>query len=147
MKSLFTWWQRWRKKKPIDTDLPIHLIRGQIGEEAAAKHLEEKGCQLLVRNYESKRGEVDLIIRDEGCLVFVEVKTRTGERWGRPASAIDKKKRRNLSMAALDYLRAIGNPPVKIRFDVVEVLLTDRTVRELRHLPNCFEMEPPFRYG
>jgi len=41
----------------------------------------------------------------------------------------------------------LKNPPVKIRFDIVEVLLTDGNVREIRHLPNAFAMTRPFRYG
>lgn len=104
--------------------------------------------KLLVRNFQSRRrGEIDLVLRDGDCLVFAEVKTRSDERWTRPAAAVNRKKRRLLSMAALDYLHAINNPPVKVRFDVVEVLLENGRVQEVRHLPNCFGMEAPFRYG
>lgn len=104
--------------------------------------------KLLASNFQSKRrGEIDLVLRDGDCLVFAEVKTRSDERWTRPAAAVNRKKRRLLSMAALDYLHAIHNPPIKVRFDVVEVLLENGRVREVRHLPNCFEMETPFRYG
>jgi hypothetical protein len=52
-----------------------------------------------------------------------------------------------LTRAALDYLRLLKNPPVKLRFDIVEVLLRDGAVREVRHLPNTFAMERPYRYG
>ena len=48
---------------------------------------------------------------------------------------------------ALDYLRLLKNPPVKIRFDIVEVLLADGEVREIRHLPNTFALSKPYRYG
>ena len=65
----------------------------------------------------------------------------------RPAAAVDADKRRRLSQAALDYLRLLRNPPVKIRFDIVEVLLQDGKVDEVRHLPNTFAMEKPYRYG
>lgn len=133
---------RFREKRPLA------LARGRLGEKTAAKHLKRRGMKLLVRNFQSKRrGEIDLVLRDGDCLVFAEVKTRSDERWTRPAAAVNRKKRRLLSMAALDYLHAINNPPVKVRFDVVEVLLEDGRVREVRHLPNCFEMEAPFRYG
>ncbi len=64
-----------------------------------------------------------MIFRDDDCLVFVEVKTRSSEDWTRPAAAVDARKRRLLSQTALDYLRLLKNPPVKIRFDIVEVLL------------------------
>ena len=58
-----------------------------------------------------------------------------------------RRKRRWLSQCALDYLRLLKNPPVKIRFDIVEVLLADGEVREIRHLPNTFAMSKPYRYG
>ena len=103
--------------------------------------------KFLTANYRSERGEVDLVFRDEDCLVFVEVKTRSSEAWVRPAAAVNARKRSLLSQCALDYLRLLKNPPVKIRFDIVEVLLTDGAVREVRHLPNTFVMERPYRYG
>lgn len=129
------------------SDLPDHLIRGQIGEEAAARYLRQKGLKVLAKNFKSKRGEIDLVLKDSDCVVFAEVKTRSDERWTRPAAAVNREKRQHLSMAAIDYLKAIKNPRVKIRFDIVEVLLTGEEVREIRHLPNSFEMEEPFRYG
>jgi putative endonuclease len=90
---------------------------------------------------------VDLIFRDDDCLVFIEVKTRSSESWGRPATAVKADRRRRLTRTALDYLRLLKNPPVKMRFDIVEVLLKDGVVREIRHLPNTFPMERPYRYG
>lgn len=126
---------------------PEHLRRGELGERAARKHLQNLGLKFLVANYRSTRGEVDLIFRDQDCLVFIEVKTRSSETWTRPAAAVNARKRRLLSQTALDYLRLVNNPQVKIRFDIVEVLLADGEVREVRHLPNTFPMEKPYRYG
>ena len=80
-------------------------------------------------------------------LAFIEVKTRSSEAWTRPAAAVDARKRRLLSQTALHYQRRIKNPKVKIRFDIVEVLLAGSTVREVRHLPNTFPMSHPYRYG
>ncbi len=126
---------------------PEHLRRGELGERAAEKYLRKLGMKFLVRNFRSARGEVDLIFRDEDCLVFVEVKTRSSEEWTRPAAAVDARKKRLLSQTALDYLRLLKNPQVKIRFDIVEVLLKDGEVREVRHLPNTFPMSKGYRYG
>jgi putative endonuclease len=126
---------------------PIHLARGVRGEQAARGHLVAHGLKFLTANYRSKRGEIDLVFRDRDCLVFVEVKTRSSERWTRPAAAVNARKRRLLSLTALDYLRQIHHPPVRIRFDVVEVLLHDDCVGEVRHLPNTFSLSPPYRYG
>ena len=128
-------------------EMPEHLRRGILGEHAAKKHLRGLGLKFLTANFKSARGEIDLIFRDGDCLVFTEVKTRSSEAWTRPAAAVDARKRRLLSQTALDYLKLLRNPPVKIRFDIVEVLLTDGAVREVRHLPNTFTLSAPYRYG
>ena len=126
---------------------PEHLRRGALGERAAKKHLQALGLKFLTANFRSDRGEIDLVFRDGDCLAFVEVKARSSEDWTRPAAAVDARKRRLLSQTALDYLQRLKNPPVKIRFDIVEVLLADGAVREIRHLPNTFPMAKPYRYG
>jgi len=135
------------KARFAGNEKPEHLRRGELGEQAAKKHLQKLGLKFLTANFRSARGEIDLIFRDTDCLCFVEVKTRSSENWSRPAAAVNSERRRRLSQCALDYLRLLKNPPVKIRFDIVEVLLKDAEVREIRHLPNTFAMSRPFRYG
>jgi len=139
-------WERLRSRL-APAPKPEHLRRGALGERAAKRHLRKLGLKFLTANFRSARGEVDLVFRDEDCLVFVEVKTRSSEAWVRPAAAVNAHKRRLLSQTALDYLRLLKNPPVKIRFDIVEVLLQDGEVREVRHLPNTFSLSAPYRYG
>ena len=129
------------------TALPLHLKRGTLGEKAAKKHLRRLGLKFLLANYRSPRGEIDLIFRDMDCLVFVEVKTRSSEEWVRPSAAVDQQKKRLLSQAALDYLRLLKGRKVKMRFDIVEVLLSAGRVSEIRHLPNAFSLTAPYRYG
>ncbi len=126
---------------------PEHLRRGELGERVAKKFLRRQGLKFLAANFRSERGEIDLIFRDGECLAFVEVKTRSSEEWTRPAAAVNAERRRRLSRAALDYLRLLKNPAVKVRFDIVEVLLAEGKVREVRHLPNTFAMARPYRYG
>jgi putative endonuclease len=125
---------------------PEHLRRGQLGERTASTYLERQGMKLLFTNFRSHHGEIDLILRDRDCLAFVEVKTRSNEEWTRPATAVDLKRQRRLSRAALDYLHQIKDPPIKFRFDIVEILLSDDDVREIRHLPNAFPLANPYRY-
>ena len=132
----------WRGGK----EKPLSQIHGELGERAAKKHLRKLGLKFLTANFRSARGEIDLVFREADCLIFVEVKARSSETWTRPAASVDKRKRRLLSQTALDYLTLLKNPPVKIRFDIVEVLLQDGAVREVRHLPNTFAMEKPYRY-
>ena len=126
---------------------PTHLLRGELGERAAKRHLRALGFKFLTANFKTTRGEIDLVFRDGDCLVFVEVKTRSNEEWSRPAAAVNASKRRRISKSALDYLRQLRHPPVKIRFDIVEVLLANDVVREIRHLPNTFPLSAPYRYG
>ena len=126
---------------------PAHLRRGRLGERAAKNYLRRQGLKFLTANFRSARGEIDLVFRDDDCLVFVEVKARSSEDWTRPAAAVNAERRRRLSRCALDYLRLLKNPPVKVRFDIVEVLLADDDVREVRHLPNTFALAKPYRYG
>ncbi len=136
--------QAWLKVFKRD---PIHLRRGRFGERAARKHLQRAGLKFLTANFRSDRGEIDLIFRDQKCLVFVEVKTRSDETWTLPATAVDADRRRALSLAAFDYLRLLGNPEIPIRFDIVEVILENDRVAEIRHLPNTFNLTRPLRYG
>lgn len=135
------------KKRLAAKPAPAHLRRGRLGEQAAKKHLKKQGLKFLTANFRSPRGEIDLVFRDADCLVFAEVKTRSSEEWSRPAAAVDAERRRRLSQCAFDYLRLINNPAIKIRFDIVEVLLADGAVHEIRHLPNTFTLSRPLRYG
>ena len=125
---------------------PQHLRFGELGERAAKRHLRRNGLKFLTANFLTPRGEIDLVFREQDCLVFIEVKTRSSEEWSRPAAAVDRERRQRLTRAALDYLHLLKNPVVKIRFDIVEVLLTNGEVKEVRHLPNTFAMEKPYRY-
>jgi putative endonuclease len=126
---------------------PTHLVHGKLGERVARRHLRSLGLKFLTANYASKHGEIDLIFRDGSCLVFVEVKARSADSWTRPAAAVNARKRRAISKTALAYLRHIHQPQVPIRFDIVEVILADGCVLEVRHLPNTFTLSAPYRYG
>ena len=135
------------KTRFVGKEKPEHLRRGELGERAAKKFLQRAGLKFLAANYRSEHGEIDLIFRDGDCLCFIEVKTRSSEEWTRPADAVDARKKKLLSQTALDYLRLLKNPEVKFRFDIVEVLLRDGEVREVRHLPNSFSLSKPYRYA
>jgi putative endonuclease len=141
--SVTGWIRAWRNR----SEQPLHLRYGAMGELAAKKHLRRSGLKFLTANFHSPRGEIDLVFRDGDCLVFVEVKTRSSEEWMRPLAAVNGRKRRLLSKTALDYLKLLPKRPIKIRFDVVEVLLEEGGVREIRHLPNTFTLSAPYFYG
>ena len=99
-----------------------HLITGRAGEELAAAFLVEKGLAVVERNFRCPGGEIDLICRDRGTLVFVEVKTRSGDVRGEPGEAVGRAKKSRLVRAASLYLsrnRAWNRPS---RFDLVSIL-------------------------
>lgn len=125
---------------------PAHLRRGSLGERAAADHLKAAGFQILATNYRCESGEVDLVARNRECVVFVEVKTRSQGQWLRPAAAVNRRKRQRICRTALRYLRDSGNPPVRIRFDIVEVILRNDVIETVRHLPNAFPMQDAVIY-
>ena len=126
---------------------PEHLRRGRLGEAAAKRFLKSAGLKFLVANFKTKDSEIDLVFRDDDCLVFVEVKTRTEGGWTRPAAAVDQRKRSLLSKAAREYVRQLRDPNVKFRFDIVEVLLVDGEVNEVRHIPNAFPLTKAKRHA
>ncbi len=138
-------WADWLREKLTRREAE-HLRRGRLGEKVAKRYLKRVGLKFLVANFKTKRGEIDLVFRDDDCLVFVEVKTRSSEDWARPAAAVDAGKKRRLSKAALEYLRKLDNRRVKFRFDIVEVLWGEGRAREIRHLPNAFALAKPYRH-
>lgn len=90
---------------------------GRAAEALAARFLEGRGLRVIERNYRCRRGEIDLIARDGATLVFVEVRLRTGGRFGGAAASIDARKRARLLLAARHYLA--GRPDTPCRCDVV----------------------------
>ena len=136
----------WLKPKP-DNRTPRQIL-GARGEKAAAKHLRRHGYKILTRNFRSGKAEVDLIARDKDWLVFVEVKTRQTEEFGAPSEAVQLEKQRNLSKAALDYLRQLGNPRIHFRFDIVEVVQRPDSKKpdDVRLIRNAFDLSEPFIY-
>ena len=99
---------------------------GRRGEGAAARLYSQRGCTVLARNYHTRYGELDLILRDqqEG-LIFCEVKTRAAGTPYAPAEAVDAAKRRRLILAAELYLQRTGQSDEPVRFDIAEVTPLD----------------------
>ena len=94
---------------------------GISGESLACAELERRGYAILARRYRTRAGEIDIVARDGATVVFVEVKTRTGERFGGAAAAVTAWKRRQVTSMALDYLARHHLHDRPCRFDVVTV--------------------------
>ena len=111
----------------------------RIGEDAAARYLQAQGYAILERNYRTDLGEVDLIARHGGDLVFVEVKSRTPSDSFAPGESVTRAKRGKLVRLAQVYLGARARRDERCRFDVVEVALEDTgEVLSVRVIPGAF---------
>jgi putative endonuclease len=120
---------------------PAHLALGRRGEDLAAAHLRRTGYRILFRNFRAPGGgEVDIVCRDvaRNTLVFVEVKTRSNEDFGRPIDAVTAAKQRLIIRGALAWLRLLDFPEITWRFDVVEVVTGGGGA--IRHIENAFQM-------
>ena len=78
--------------------------------------------------------------------MFVEVKTRMREDFGRPLEAVDRAKQKRISRGALAWLRMLDNPDILFRFDVVEVIVTDDAKPRLELIKNAFPLSRPYLY-
>ena len=93
---------------------------GAIGENLAAEFLSKKGFEVVARNYRWKKAEIDLIVKRENWLIFVEVKTRSSDAWGHPESFVSNDQRKLIYDAAEEYIYSTDWQG-HIRFDIVSV--------------------------
>ena len=98
-------------------------MMGQLGEELAALMLEEKGYEILQRNYRCRFGEIDIVAMRNHTLVFAEVKTRSSSGFGEPAEAVTRSKQQKIRQTALHFLNEYEERFHGVEFQVVEVLL------------------------
>ena len=111
---------------------------GAHGERLAEQHLAARGMVVLARNWRCAEGEIDLILRDGADVVFCEVKTRRGTRFGTPAEAIGPDKVRRLRALAARWLAQSSVRPREVRFDVVAVVREGRGPFEVEHVRAAF---------
>ena len=97
--------------------------KGRLGEELAALMLEEQAYEILFRNYRCRFGEIDIIARKKGILVFIEVKTRCGNGFGEPAEAVTRSKQQKIRQTALYFMNEYKEPFLGVEFQVTEVLI------------------------
>jgi len=94
---------------------------GRLGEDLAAKHLQNLGYVLLERNYRCEYGEVDIVAQDRERLAFVEVRARRGNAFGTPEESVTPRKQQRLATVARNYLEEKGLSDVAWGIDVVAV--------------------------
>ena len=111
---------------------------GTIGEELAFHFLAKNGYKILLRNYESSLGEIDLIAKEKGALVFIEVKTRRSDAMGLPAESVTREKRHQIVKSAKYYIKRYGIHNVPCRFDVVSILMPEGKEPNIEIIENAF---------
>ena len=111
---------------------------GAYGERVAVAHLLAQGMVVLDRNWRTAGGEIDIVLRDRDAVVFCEVKTRRGDRFGEPAEAVVAGKVRRLRRLAAQWLAASGVHPRHVRFDVVSVRPQPAGPARVEHLRGAF---------
>jgi putative endonuclease len=115
---------------------------GRLGEDAAERFLRAKGMGCLARRFRIRRGEVDLVMENGNLLVFVEVKTRLGDGFGRPAESVGPDKRKRLARAAEAFLAGREEFDRPCRFDVVEVEWDRFGGWRISHIEDAFRLWP-----
>lgn len=115
-----------------------HLEIGRMGEQEAAKYLSKHKYKIIQLNFRSKFGEIDIIAKHQGTLVFIEVKTRKNNLYGTPGQAVNKSKQRKIIKTALFYLKMKNIHNENIRFDIVEVWQENNKIKDIHIIPNAF---------
>jgi putative endonuclease len=149
MGKLWEWLKTKLSQLGIQSRMGSTYSVGAAGEQFAAVFLKKEcGYVILKRGYRNWLGEIDIIALDKkrgshGTIVFVEVKTWTHPSEGSPADAVDQNKQERLTRLALEFLKSRRLLEASARFDVVEVILSPRSVR---HFQNAFEPTGRFQW-
>ena len=106
---------------------------GKAGEKISCIYLEQIGYQIIERNFNCRQGEIDIIAKDKDEYVFIEVKTRSNIKFGRPKEAVNKPKQKHIYQSTRFYLYIHKLNNAFIRFDVIEIYFTNYRYK-LKHL-------------
>jgi putative endonuclease len=111
-----------KKLKRVDSNKHFNKNKGDVGENIACHYLEKNGYIILMRNYKTNLGEIDIIAKDENSIHFVEVKLRNTGNYGQGVEAVDKKKQKHIVNTAKQYLAFNNIKNIEINFDVIEIM-------------------------
>lgn len=117
--------------------MALHLELGRRGESLAKTFLEGLGYEILDENWTHGKAEIDLIAYKDRMIIFAEVKTRTGNRFGEPEDFVDMRKQRLLAEAADEYIYLMDHQG-EVRFDIISVLFDRNENYTLKHIEDAF---------
>ncbi|MDO8661988.1 MAG: YraN family protein [Candidatus Omnitrophota bacterium] len=122
-----------------------NLKSGVLAEDRAEGFLKASGYKILQRNYKTKLGEVDIVARDKDTLCFIEVKFRSSDRFGSGLEAVSGLKQRQISKAALSFLKEKNLLDKRARFDVLS-LDCSGSAEKITLIKNAFDLDARFSY-
>ena len=111
---------------------------GSFGEMLVITYLENMNYEILDKNYKTKFGEIDIIVKDKKEYVFIEVKTRTSSKYGMPSEAVDFNKEKHIKKSSQVYVYLNNLENKYIRYDVIEVYFINKNKYYINHLKNNF---------
>jgi putative endonuclease len=114
-----------------------HLELGRKGESIAKTLLENSGYEILDENWTHGKAEVDLIAYKDKVIIFVEVKTRTGNGYGEPEDFVDARKQKLLVSAADEYIYLMDHKG-DARFDIISILFDKKASYKIKHIEDAF---------
>ena len=112
---------------------------GNRGERVAVRYLRGRGYKILMCNFRTAGGGIDIIARKGDLLVFVEVKTRSSDQYFAPHRQVNEGKQRRLTRAARTYLAHYKDRQPPCRFDVISIVWRKGQEPEVEHIVNAFE--------
>ncbi|MEM9548518.1 MAG: YraN family protein [Bacteroidota bacterium] len=114
-----------------------HNEIGKKGEEIALEFIRKKGYIILEKNWRHRKAEIDIIAKLKDVLIFIEVKTRSSDYYGRPETFVDAKKQQLISDTASVYMEKIGHD-WEVRFDIISVLFHNEAYQSVEHFQDAF---------
>ncbi len=119
---------------------------GTYGEQAAVNYIRKLGYNILETNYRLRMGEIDIIAIDDDTIAFIEVKTRSSEKFGQPCESVNYNKQQKIIKTALYFITQRSLTDYMSRFDIIEVFVeSDNTISNIKLIKNAFEYSG--RYG
>jgi putative endonuclease len=114
------------------------IATGKEGEKIAADFLKKNGYRIIDKNFRCPLGEIDIVAREKGAIVFVEVKTRKSSKLGYPEQAVGIRKQKKMSQLAMWYLQKKKIIDTSARFDVVAITMLS-SGNEIKLFKNAFD--------
>lgn len=116
----------------------LSQLRGDAAEKASVRFLKRQGLAIIETNYRCRYGEIDVIAKDGDHVVFLEVRSRSDQRYGSAAESVDYRKQQRLISAALHYLAHQLRTELPCRFDVIEASANGKGF-DINWLKNAFQ--------